>query len=185
MLFRYRMLRTELYCPAPVQRAACLLAVISFAVAGCSLTGKTVEKDGTIGSTLTGPHGLAVTLVKYDKRTPKVERDITGLASAPEGTHFVAFEVKVCVGDAGLPTISGRNFTADLAKGGEAEQKFPQTVYPDDFDLVGTEGCEQGHLVFIVPRGDSPTDLKFDLDYSKPSPDGTSSNTKVRFTWTL
>ena len=164
------------------------MLLIAVAAAGCSLTGKTIKKDGAVGDTLTGTHGLAVTLVHYNRRTPKVERDVTGLASAPKGTRFVGFEVKVCVGDAGLPTISERNFTVDLANGGEAEQKFPQTVYPDDLNLVGEEGCEQGHIVFIVPRGDRPTDLKFDLDYSKPTPSNSgssSSKTKIRFTWAL
>ena len=72
-----------------------------------------------------------------------------------------------------------------LVGGGEAEAKFPQTVYSDGLDLLGEAGCEQGHVVFQVPTGKKPESLKFNLDVNKGSVNGYSDRTEIRFTWSV
>ena len=168
-------------------RAFSLLAVAA-ALAGCSLrTGErtaTVTRVGVPGRTLVGPRGLRVTLVRY---LPSVagRADASGLATPDEGARFVAFLVRPCVGSLYLPTISDQNFSVDLSGGGIAGRKFPQSVFADELDLLGSKGCKRGYIVFQVPVHRRPSDLRFALDYRANDPAGRTVSTRVRFHWRL
>jgi hypothetical protein len=145
----------------------------------------TIRHNGVAGDTFKGTGGLRVTLVRYIPRVRRPGRDVTGLASPKPGTHFVAFLVRMCINTSNLPTISEQNFSVPLVGGGEAAAKFPQTVYADDLDLLGEAGCERGYLVFQVPRGARPSDLRFGLDINKSTSEGYSNDTDIRYDWAL
>ena len=169
--------------------SGCSLAVlllIAVTAGGCSVgRATTITHNGVIGDTFKGTGGLRVTLVRYSRHVSPPPHDVTGLATPKPGTHFVAFLVRMCINTSGLPTISDRNFSVPLVGGGEAAAKFPQTVYADDLGLLGEAGCEHGHIVFQVPRGKRPSDLRFKLDISKGTTQGYSDNTNIRFDWKL
>jgi hypothetical protein len=161
------------------------VAVAVALLAGCGFgSTKTISKSGPIGQTFDGPGGLQVQLVKYNARVPP-GGDVPGLAKPKPGTHFVSFFVRLCINTTGLPVISQRNFNVPLSDGGEAELKFPETVYSDDLNLLGEPGCESGHTVFQVPKGRRASDLRFALDVAKGDAQGYTNTTKVRFDWKL
>jgi hypothetical protein len=162
--------------------AAVVAALAAVALAGCGLSGKTVSHSGAVGDAFSGPGGLRVQPVRFLARV-RSRPDVTGLGTAAPGTRLAAILVRVCVDTAGLPTISQRNFELDLDGGGQAALKFPETLFADDLNLLGEPGCERGHVVFQVPRGARPVKLRFGLDWTTPTPDGTGRGTKVRFTW--
>jgi hypothetical protein len=162
------------------------VAVLALAVGGCGFgSTKTISKTGVIGQAFDGPGGLQVQLVKYLRHVAPPAHDVTGLATPRKGTHFVAFAIRMCIATTGLPTISQRNFDVPLAGGGTAEPKFPETVFDDDLNLLGTPGCEEGHIVFQVPRGRRPGDLRFGLDVNRGDAQGYSHKTDIRFDWKL
>jgi hypothetical protein len=165
-------------------RLAVVAALGAVALAGCGLSGKTVSHSGAVGDTLSGPGGLRIRPERYLPHV-RARPDVTGLGTAAPGTHFAAFLIRMCIDTAGLPTISQRDFDLDLDGGGQATLKFPETVFADDLDLLGEAGCERGHIVFQVPRGARPVKLRFGLDWTTPTPDGTGRGTKVRFAWTV
>jgi hypothetical protein len=154
---------------------------------GCGGFGssKTIAKTGAVGATFSGPGGLRVQLVRYLPRVAPPRKDVTGLATPKDGTHFVAFLVRMCITTSYLPTLSERNFTVPLAGGGAALRKFPQTVLADDLNLLGEPGCERGYVVFQVPRRRRARGLHFALSFTKSDPNGYSDGTNVRFAWTL
>jgi hypothetical protein len=175
--------------PHPGWGAAFRLAALALLVglaAGCGLPGstKTISKSGPVGQAFDGPGSLQVQLVRF---LPRVApgTDVSGLATPKPGTHFVSFLVHMCVQTTGLPTISQGNFDVPLRGGGAAEIKFPETVYTDDLNILGTPGCETGHIVFQVPRRRRPSDLRFALDVLKGDVEGNTQKTKIRFDWTL
>jgi hypothetical protein len=165
------------------------LPVAAAALAGCGFgsggSSETISGTGVVGQEFDGPGGLQVQLVRYHHRVARPAKDVTGLATPKKGTHFVAFLIRMCVGTTGLPTLSQRNFTAPLAAAGGAELKFPETVYTDDLNLLGTPGCEQGHIVFQVPRRGRVSELRFALDVRKGDARGYTHSTKIRFGWKL
>ena len=166
--------------------AALALLLCGTGLAGCGLgSTKTISKQGVVGQAFDGPGGLQVQLVRYVQRVPPPADDVSGLATPKKGTHFVAFAVRMCINTTGLPSIAQRNFNVPLAGGGEAELKFPETVFDDDLGLLGTPGCEEGHVVFQVPRRRRASDLRFDLDVNRGDAEGYSHTTKIRFDWTL
>ena len=172
-----------------MQARALSLVALAAALGGCSLGSggertTTITRIGVPGQTLTGPRGLRVTLVRYLPHVP-ARADASGLATPNEGTRFVAFLVRPCVGSLYLPTISDQNFSVDLAGGGLGGRKFPQTVLADSLDLLGTKGCERGHIVFQVPVHRRPSELRFALDYRAKDPEGRTQSTRVRFHWRL
>ena len=167
-------------------RAAGLALLLVAGAAGCGFgSTKTISKTGVVGQEFDGPGGLQVQLVRFLKRVPPPGNDVSGLATPKPGTHFVAFLIRMCINTTGLPTLSERNFTVPLAGGGEAELKFPETVFTDDLDLLGTPGCEQGHVVFQVPRHRRASDVRFSLDVAKGDAHGYTDTTKIRFDWKL
>jgi hypothetical protein len=162
------------------------LVVLLLIAAGCNLSGtKEYKGTGPVGTTFSGPGGLKATLVKYLPDVKPPAHDVTGLSTPKPGTHLAGFRVKLCIDTTGLPTISERNFSVPLEGGGEAEVKFPQTVLSPDLDLLGEPGCEEGHVVFQVPAGTKPTDLRFAMDIRKGDVQGYTDKTNVRFDWTL
>jgi hypothetical protein len=116
-------------------------------------------------------------------RTP--HHDVTGLATPAPGTRFAAFLIRMCIKSLYLPTIAPQSFDLRLADGRSAPLKFPETVFADDLDLLGEPGCEHGHIVFQVPHGARPSELRFGLSWSTPSPDGNAATTKVHFAWKI
>jgi hypothetical protein len=162
------------------------VAGASLTLAACSISGKTVHHAGVIGQTLTGPGGLQITPTKYRPRVPAPRHDVTGLATPAPGAHFASFLISMCINTTDLPTISQQNFSLELASGDDAVLKFPQDVFSNDLDLLGEAGCEQGHIVFQVPTGGQPANLRFKLDYSRPDPNGGSTfDTHVRLVWAV
>ena len=92
--------------------------------------------------------------------------------------------------DAALAQLSGPGddvgrCALDLAGGGTAPLKFPETVFADDLNLLGEAGCEQGHMVFQVPGHRRPRRLRFALEKSENDPGGGTNTTRVRFAWRL
>ena len=166
-------------------RLAALALLVGLA-AGCGLPGssKTISKSGPVGQAFEGPGGLQVQLVRFLPRVPPGD-DVSGLATPKPGTHFVSFFVHMCVQTTELPTISQGNFAVPLSGGGEAEIKFPETVYTDDLNILGEPGCESGHIVFKAPRRRRPSDLRFTLDVLKGDTEGNTQTTKIRFDWKL
>jgi hypothetical protein len=164
-----------------MRRFALLLAAV--ALAGCGLSGRTISHSGAVGQALSGPGGLQVQPVRYLARVTAAHHDVTGLATPAPGTRFSAFLIRMCIKTVNLPTIAPQNFALRLADGSSAPLKFPETVFADDLDLLGEPGCERGHIVFQVPRGARPAELRFALSWSTPSPDGNDSTTKVRLAW--
>ena len=91
----------------------------------------------------------------------------------------------MCVATLYLPTVGAANFHLDLADGGEARLKSPESVYDDDLNLLGEPGCERGHVLFQVPRGQRPAALGFNLDWAVNNGQGFTDRTKLRFRWSL
>jgi hypothetical protein len=166
---------------------ALVLLALAGAPVGCSAlsNSKTISGTGRPGSTLTGPDGLRITLVRYLPRVRAKRGDVSGLATPRRGTHFAAFLLRECVKTLYLPTLSSNAYSVTLPGGALAAPKFPQDVFADDLGLLGEPGCERGYLVFQVPNGKRPSQLRFALDYSRSDPNGNPSGTKIRFGWTL
>jgi hypothetical protein len=147
---------------AGVLAAACLC--------GCALGTKTVSHSGAVGEALSGPGGLKIQPVRY-------------LPHVRGGHRLAAFLIHECVGTLYLPTIGQQNFDLRLRNGAAAPLVFPEEVFSDDLDLLGEPGCEQGHIVFRIPAGERPAELRFALSWSTSDPDGNARTTKVRFAW--
>ncbi len=162
---------------------AALLAAAT--LCGCSdPTIRSIDHSGVVGETLRGPSGLQVQVVRYLPHV-RARRDVTGLGTPLPRTHFAAFKVRVCVATLYLPTIGTANFHLALSNGAEAKLKSPETVYADDLGLLGESGCERGHVLFQVPRGQRPTALGFNLDWAVNNGQGFTDRTRLRFHWTL
>src|SRR3954468_2019893 len=168
-------------------RAAAALFLIALAAGGCGVGGgssRTIARTGRVGATFTGPGGLSVRLVRYLPRVaPK--HDVTRMATPADGTRFVAFLVRACVRTRYLPIVSESDFSVPLAGGGQATAKFPQTVFDEDFGLLGDAGCERGWVVFQVPRRRRAHALQFELAFTRGDSEGFDHDTTIRFVWTL
>jgi hypothetical protein len=165
---------------------ALVVALAVLTVTGCSLNTKTISHSAAVGTTLRGGvGGLKITPTNYHPMI-SAGHDGSGLDVPAAGTHFASLVIRECITSLYLPTIGQSNYSLGLAGGGQAQLKGAETRFADDLDLLGEPGCEQGHIVFQVPAGRTPSALTFALDVTNTTSNGEDdSHTKVRLTWTL
>lgn len=138
---------------SPTRLPAGCLAVCAALL--CTACGKT-ERSGAIGDELSAK-GLRVTVQRVDASPPVPARDVTGLSVPAPGYSLVGVRVKVCSNHGGA--IGQYDFGLKASQG-DARLKFPAMNYPRSFDTVRS-GCDDGWIVFEVPRGARPEKVTF------------------------
>ena len=121
---------------------------------GCGST----EREGEVGDTHSS-QDLRVTVVKVDRKAPR----------------------KVCK-DPGQ-AVRAYDFELETGSGERTRPKLPQSVYPDDFDVV-REDCERGWIVFEVPTDSTLEQVHFTFDDTGSARSGDKEN-HARFSWSL
>jgi hypothetical protein len=152
---------------------------VACVVASCGAT----EKTGRVGQTL-ADGGLRVAVIKVARHVAPVRGpDYPGLGTPSPGTRFVGVEVKAC--DDRDNAILPVHFGLELAGGGKARLRFPQSVYSNGFDSVRS-GCGRGWVLFEAPRRAHPTVVTFAYDDTGSARPGSQNSEKhARFRWRL
>ena len=154
---------------------ACLIVPLGGVAAGCG----DVERSGAVGDRLSGG-GLEATLEKVDREVPVPESDVTGLSVPRAGSRLIGVRVRVCSDHGGA--IGQYDFSMETDRG-NARLKFPSMNYDEPFEPV-RDDCGSGWVVFEVPKGSTPTKLRFGFEDT-----GTSrqpqTQVDARFSWKL
>ena len=119
-------------------------------LSGCFLDEET-SKSGSVGDRLTADD-LEVTVARIDRETPVPRKDITGLSVPREGNRLVGVLVKVC-SDHGS-AIGPWHFALETREG-DGRPKYTANNYRRSFESM-REGCEDGWIVYEIPRAASP-----------------------------
>jgi hypothetical protein len=144
-------------------------------LSGCM--GGETKKTGAIGDELSAEK-VKVTVERVDREVPEPESDITGLSVPSSGYRLIGVRVNVCSGyEAAIGNFS---FSLESSEG-EARPKHVARNYDSMFRGV-RDDCERGWLVYEIPRGASPTKVKFRFDESGNSRDQ-ADNVEARFEW--
>jgi hypothetical protein len=161
-----------------VSRRLSWLAAGLLLLAGCGLNSTT--RSGEVGDTLEAG-GLRASVVEVDPSVPRPEgRDYSGLGTPAKGMRFFGVDVKVCT-DRGK-AIGPYDFRLKLDGGDKARLRFPQSVYPDDFDSV-RDGCARGWIVFEAPKDTRAEEVSFKYDDTGSAQASGDTEKHARFSW--
>jgi len=165
--------------PSAPATLAPALALLAATLGACGTTTLT----GDVGDTLSGG-GVDVTVRRVALKVPVPEHDVTGLATPAAGHKLIGAEVRVC--STNRAAIGSFDFEVALKGGGHGRLKFPQHSYPDSLDIV-REGCDDGWVVFEIPRSTSPELLRFGFDDTGTAVryGGGRPESHERFSWRL
>ena len=117
-------------------------------------------------------------MLEVDREVPEPRSDITGLSKPSAGYRLIGVRVNVCSGyEAAIGNFS---FALESSEG-DARPKYVARNYRERF--VGVrDACERGWIVYEIPRGASPTKVRFAFDETGNSRDQ-SDNVEARFEW--
>jgi hypothetical protein len=153
-----------------------ILSLAATALGGC-FDDAEVKRTGSVGDEHSAGR-IEVTVERIDRETRVPKGDITGLSVPRSGYRLVGVLVNVCT-DYGS-AIGQYDFKLETSDG-PGRLKFPANNYREDFSTV-RDGCKRGWIVYEIPRGSSPTEVRFAFDDSG-SNRNTRDNLEARFEW--
>ena len=117
-----------------------------------------------------------MTVERVDRRPRVPKSDVTGLSLPSRGHRLVGVRVRLCSGWGAA--IGQQHFAVEP----DGRPKYNANNYRDEFETV-RDDCEEGWMVFEIPRDSKPERVRFDFEDTGRGGPGGDDGLHAKFDW--